>query len=95
MVRFQNGLRYNPKRRVLTDTRDNIHLTHSELQLLELLINNTGKAVPHQEIKNKVWHDSYEVSDSAFKSLLNKLRSKIGKESIKNISGVGYAIQTQ
>ena len=31
-------------------------------------------------------------SESAFKSLVNKLRSKIGKESIENISGVGYRI---
>ncbi len=33
-----------------------------------------------------------ESTDSALKNLLNKIRKKIGKDSILNISGVGYRL---
>ena len=45
-----------------------------------------------EELKNYIWGNEYEATESAFKNLLNKLRSKIGKESILNISGVGYRL---
>ena len=54
---------------------------------------NKHRTVSKDEIKNHLWEDSYEATDSALKSVLNKLRNKIGKDSIKNVSGVGYQIQ--
>ncbi len=73
-------------------TKKEIDITAKEIILLEHLINNHTRIVSHEEIKEKVWKDSYDVSESALKSLLNKLRKKIGKDCIKNISGVGFKI---
>ena len=46
-----------------------------------------------EEIVSVVWPDCFEISNSAFKSLISRLRAKIGKESIKNNSGNGYILE--
>jgi two-component system response regulator VanR len=65
-------------------------LSTSETNLLELFIKNKDRTIHTEEIKNCIWDDSYEATDTALKSLLHKLRQKIGKDSIKNVSGIGY-----
>lgn len=91
-IYFNNTLKYNFEKKVLFQNSEPIHLTAKEIQLLEFLYENKEKTVSKEEIQNHVWNDYYSGTESAFKSLLNKLRSKIGKESIKNISGVGYQL---
>lgn len=92
-LRFSNDSYYNVTQKKLYDKDSNeIHLTQRELDLLMLLLKNTNTVVLHKTIQSKIWHESYEVSDSAYKSLLNKLRGKIGKKSIKSISRKGYVI---
>ena len=69
-------------------------LTASETKLLNFLVKNKHRTVSMQEIKNEIWDDPYDATDTAFKSLLHKLRAKIGKNSIKNVSGIGYFLVT-
>ena len=65
--------------------------TAKEVKLLNHLIVNKSRMTSKEELQSTLWEDDMG-SESAFKSLINKLRSKIGKESIENISGVGYRI---
>jgi DNA-binding response OmpR family regulator len=65
-------------------------LSINETNLLELFIKNKNRTVSTEEIKNYIWNDSYHATDTALKSLLHKIRQKIGKDSIKNVSGIGY-----
>ncbi len=60
--------------------------------LLELLIKNNNRVLSTDELKNYLWEDQFEATESALKNLLNKLRNKIGKEVLLNISGVGYRL---
>ena len=69
-----------------------LSLTNKELALLEYLIKNSNRVLSINELKNYIWEDEIEATESAFKNLLNKLRAKIGKESILNISGIGYRL---
>lgn len=55
---------------------------------------NTLKLIANDLISVSDTEDDY-ASDGALKSLLNKLRMKIGKDSIKNHSGLGYQIITK
>lgn len=96
ILNFSDGIYYNIKQNKLFDNKNQeIHLTQRELDLLKLLLINSDQVVLHKTIQSKIWHESYEVSESAYKSLLNKLRSKIGKKSIKSISRKGYTINFQ
>ncbi|AXX93480.1 transcriptional regulator [Malaciobacter molluscorum LMG 25693] len=91
---LNNNLEYRFLNKELFDKENNksISLTSNELKFFELLIKNSNRVVTYDEIKNEVWSNSLEVTDSAFKNLLTKLRQKIGKDIILNISKVGYKL---
>ena len=92
-VQFKNKTRYNVQKKCLFTCEDmEIALTISEIELLEFMIQHHHRIISQDEIKVLIWNDSLEATDSALKNLLNKLRKKIGKESISNISGVGYKV---
>ncbi|MBS9782406.1 MAG: response regulator transcription factor [Arcobacter sp.] len=94
IINLQNGIQYNvlEKKLFYTDTDKEILLTSKELHLLDELIKNSNKHLSNEELKNLLWEDPFDASDSALKNLLTKLRKKIGKNSIKNLSGIGYQI---
>ncbi len=91
-ITFISGIKYNLKQNLLYD-EDNkeIKLTSSEKKLLKLLLQNKERTISSEEIKYHIWEDNF-ATDGALKSLINKLRSKIGKESIKNHSSIGYQL---
>lgn len=94
VISFKNNIAYNVLHKKLIDSTNNeeISLTSKELNLLDLLIQNSNRVISAEELKTYIWEDEYEATDSALKNLLNKLRKKIGKESIINISSVGYRL---
>lgn len=94
LILFRNNIQYNVLHKKLIDlnTKKEILLTSKELELLSFLIKNTNRIVSADELKSNIWEDYFEATDSALKNLLNKVRKKIGKESIVNISGVGYRL---
>jgi DNA-binding response OmpR family regulator len=94
IILFKNHIEYNVLYRKVFDliNKNEISLTSKELDLLDFLIKNSNRVCSAEELKDAVWEDSYEATDSALKNLLNKIRKKIGKESIINISGVGYRL---
>lgn len=93
IINFEDGISYNVlQKKLYSKDEKTIDLTHKEILLLEYLIQNNNRVVAHQEIKEHIWEDSFEASDSALKNLLNKLRKKVGKNSVENISGVGFRI---
>lgn len=94
IITFKNNIQYNVSHNCLIDNKkEEIHLTNKELDLLNLLIKNNNRVCSADELKSAIWDDYLEATDSALKNLLNKLRKKIGKESIINISGVGYKLE--
>lgn len=94
IINFSNNINYNVlyKKLYNAHTNEDITLTSKELDMLDYLINNNNRIVSNEELKIGIWQDSFDATDSALKNLLNKLRKKIGKESIINISGVGYRL---
>ena len=91
-IYFKNNSWYDlSKKKLYIDSKE-VNITAKEITLLEFLYNNKHKVVPTIEIKEHVWENYYEGTDSALKAVLNKLRKKIGKDSIKNISGIGYQL---
>lgn len=95
IISFSNDINYNVLHKKLFNntSKEEIPLTSKELDMLDYMIKYHNRVVSHEELKLSIWQDSFEATDSALKNLLNKLRKKIGKESITNISGVGYRIE--
>jgi len=89
-LNLSDTIRFDTSHKILYDHDKNINLSSSELNLLEFFIKNQNRTVSNNEIKNHIWEDSYYATDTALKSLIHKLRQKIGKDVIKNVSGIGY-----
>ena len=92
IIEFENNTHYNLIEKKLKIEDETINLTSKELMLLDYLIKHSTRVIPHEELKSNIWDDYIEASDSALKNLLNKLRKKIGKNTISNIPTVGYRI---
>ena len=95
-ITFKNNTLYNVRQKRLYEVIDNnineIVITANESKLLDILLYNRKILLTQASISESIWENSFEISNEAFKSLLNRLRKKIGKESIKNISGRGYML---
>lgn len=89
---FSNGSNYNVRKKLLLSKDKELPLTQNEIKLLDFLIFNQNMLLSKDVIKNHIWENAYEISDEAFKSLLTRLRGKIGKEAIRNVSGSGYLL---
>jgi two-component system, OmpR family, response regulator VanR len=87
---ISNNIVYNTYHKILYQGDQELALSKKELILLELLIKNNQKTVPLETIKSTLWDDPFYVTESALKAVIHKLRTKIGKDTVKNLSGVGY-----
>ncbi len=90
-IKFISGAVYNINNQTITFKEKEYLLTQQESLFLQILIKNSTRNVSTDEIFDVVWEFG-DGTDSALKSLLNKVRKKIGKESIINISGIGYRV---
>ena len=88
---IKNDVIYNYVDKSITILDKKQSLTKNESRLLELFLINKNKFVKNEDIIKQIWSDK-EVSSSAFKSLINRLSNKIGKETISNSFGIGYGI---
>lgn len=90
---FTNGLLYN----ILTDElyKDNtlVDLGKKERMLLKLFIDNFDKTLSKEEIIYTIW-ELQDVTESALKNLLNRLRTKLGFDIIISVKGSGWKLNT-
>ncbi len=90
---FQNGLIYNLMSEELFKDSQLIALGKKEKILLKLFITNKDRVIEKDELIGHIWlHE--DVTESALKNLLNRLRSKIGFELIVSVKGSGWKLNT-
>jgi two-component system KDP operon response regulator KdpE len=63
-------------RRVIRDGAD-VRLTPTEWHLLEVLVRNAGKLVPHRQLLQEVWGPKYESETNYLRVYLAQLRAKL------------------
>jgi DNA-binding response OmpR family regulator len=86
----ENTIYYKKQRSVIKDGVE-IYLTFKEVLLLDYLSENFGTISTYEQLENAVWSSEGKyMSADAIRSLIYQLRKKIGKNSIKSISKVGY-----
>lgn len=90
-VTIKNNLKYNYIEKTVIKQNLEIKLTKNEGRLLELFLSNKNKYISNENIKKQIWSHK-EISNSAFKSLMNRLSIKVEKETIKNSFAMGYGI---
>lgn len=88
---FENDITFDMLNKTLFKNEMQIMLTKKELMFLELLLKNSKRAVKYSELSNYVWNGN--MSEDAIRSIVKELRKKISKQTIKNVSGIGYQVQ--
>jgi two-component system, OmpR family, response regulator VanR len=89
---ISDELVYDKTKRELIENNIVVPLSKSEIVTLELLLQNKNKILPTHEIELNL--DPIEnKSNQAIKSLIYRLRKKIGKDKILNIPGFGYILK--
>jgi len=74
-------------------------LTRTEYQLLELLMLNPRRVLPHSLIYERVWGYDFGPSSNALRVYIGYLRRKLSDlgapDLIQNVRGVGYALRDE
>ncbi|NOQ30135.1 MAG: response regulator [Helicobacteraceae bacterium] len=90
-INLSNGVNYCSITKILTTADNDYVLTKKESLFLELLIKNRHTLVSKDRIEESVYFNQ-EMSDSALKNLVLKLRKKFSENIIMNVSGHGYLL---
>ncbi|HXF71594.1 MAG TPA: response regulator transcription factor [Actinomycetota bacterium] len=94
------ALRFGPlevdlARRLVRIDGEPVHLTATELRLLEVMVANPGKLLTHAWLLRKVWGPAYEGDPHLLRVYVQQLRRKLGDDPahptyILTETGLGY-----
>ena len=74
-----------------------VELTRTEFQLLELLMRNPRRVLPHSLIYDRVWGYDFGPASNSLRVYIGYLRRKLeeggGRRLIQTVHGVGYALR--
>jgi two-component system response regulator MprA len=90
-------LRLDPARHGVTVNGTFVELTRTEYQLLELLMLNPRRVMPHSMIYDRVWGYDFGPTSNALRVYVGYLRRKLedagARPLIHTVRGVGYALR--
>lgn len=93
VVRLGNGAYYCTRDGTVNCDGQMLCLTKQEQRLIETLIARQGHWVHTERLLQVVYDDPDRASESGLKSLIMRLRRKVGREVIVNGYGSGYRLQ--
>ena len=86
-------LTFDTSRREVCRSGQRIELTHKELAVLELLLSAQGRAVPAEELLERVWDEMADPFSTVVKVTIRRLRRKLGDPAlIETVDQAGYRI---
>ncbi|AMQ93167.1 hypothetical protein BBH51_06000 [Aggregatibacter actinomycetemcomitans] len=85
-------VKFDPNRRKVFLCDQEIALTTREYKLLELFMLNKERVLSRDFIEDKLYNWDNEVSSNALEVHIYNLRQKLGKQFIRTVHGVGYAL---
>lgn len=92
-VRLLGGAEYEVETREAWREGRTLRLGAKESELLHLLITAHPRVVTKSSIEARIWDN--DMTESAYRNLVNKLRRKLGPESIETVPGVGLKVILQ
>ncbi|MGN0632929.1 MAG: response regulator transcription factor [Oscillospiraceae bacterium] len=77
----------------LTAHETEIDLTKTELALMKMFMDSSGRVFTREQIFECGWGDTIIVDDNTIRVTISRLRDKIGNDRIKTIRGLGYRLE--
>lgn len=91
LISFSNGLLYNTLSEELYKYGTIVALGSKEQKILQLFIAHQGAVLHKEQIISAIWGIE-EITDSALKGLLNRMRIKLGDNTIVHVKGSGWRL---
>lgn len=85
-------VKFDPHQRKVFLRDQEVPLTSREYNMLELFMNNRDRVLTRTTIEEKLYTWDDEVSSNALEVHIHHLRQKLGKQFIRTVHGVGYAL---
>lgn len=85
-------VKFDPNQRKVFLRDQEVILTTREYKLLELFMLNKERVLERSIIEEKLYNWDDEVSSNALEVHIYNLRQKLGKQFIRTVHGVGYAL---
>ena len=83
---------YDPVNQSILQDQEPLCLSINEKHLLKLLIESEGTTIPFKVIETHIWGNITSISESALRTLVYRLRSKLRELEIETVSGYGYRL---
>lgn len=93
-IELYDGCVYKPDASELEMSTQTISLTKKEKQLLDLLLEHKGNVVAFETIELELWPDK-EVSVTTRRTLIHRLREKLGRALIGTKKDIGCSLKKQ
>jgi DNA-binding winged helix-turn-helix (wHTH) protein len=88
-VHFEDFV-FDSDERELRRSDERLHLTPRAFDLLQILIEERPRAVPKQELIDRLWPDVV-VEEANLKNLVVEIRAELGADVIRTVQRYGYA----
>lgn len=98
-TRIVNGrLAYCPDEHLLLADGEPVHLTATEMKIMDLLMRNIGRIFPAEEIFSRVWGENAYSAENTVMVHIRRIREKIElnpkePEYVKVVWGIGYKME--
>lgn len=86
------SLSLDPARREVTLSGEQVSLSRREFAVLEALMERPGVILSREDLQERLYGWLDEVESNAVEVHVHKLRSKLGRDAIRTIRGVGYRL---
>lgn len=87
-------LSYNPSSRETFLGGKSVDLSRREQALLQALLNNRGRVLSAEQLKDSIYGFGDELESNALNVHIHHLRSKLGKGIVETVRGLGYRLGT-
>jgi len=91
--KVSESISYHPESYEIWNDGEKITLKQKEGQILEYLLEHHGEIISKEKVLEDIYAGEY-ITDSTFRGYINKIKSAIGKEHLRNIRGEGYILET-
>ncbi len=94
LIMQHEDIAFDPQKRIVTKGSTTITLSPKSLILLETFLTHKGRILSKDTLREKLYGWNDDVSSNTVEVHIHHLRSKLGKDFIKNVHGVGYILGT-
>ena len=90
---LKDNLVFDVKNRRLLDNDIDLNLTSKVIDLLELFLEKKDSIITKDMIINRLWNYDEDYSEGSIRVYINNLKKIFGKDSIRNLKGIGYKFE--